>query len=904
MAISSEKEFDVIQGIREVHRDVAEKLNSKRLKEVIEERREIAKSGDVVDKLVFNEYEIEGIRRGLIKNPKKRLAAGGKVPKTLKKTMAKRKAKAKKNPHKHSISMRSPTFVRAHRKSWEDVFGDESQFAKEIYGRTWRVSVVEDEEGHEVSFGPDGSEEEREWLYYSGPVSSGEILVDAEERIKTLAKNPCIGLHFHAKDADELLEAAEKSGKRQAKKNPKKSGGLTAAQKKKLRLGWGQVNSGFMISETVLSEPVRALAIYKKGNKWGSSVVGRNGQPIKLIETFKHPSAFAAAKSAEDIVLNKPTKKGRKKARVQKNPFGRMPVNDPEDAKAIRIKLDALMPAASSKRGWVPLRRIYVDHFSGYDRKSFEEAIRPLIDVGEFEIGNRGTDIRRTARMKYQYNPSKAGIEEFGKQIAEGFIQEKGPKAATAKGSGEALRAYAGEHWGVHVSTRGKKFNEPAEAAPILKSARAHLKAIAKVKNPCIGLHFHAKDADELLEAAEKSGKRQAEKNPKTLKGRVKRAEKKIGKGAKKLGREVKKDVKAAGKDVKKFAGTKTGYGALGAGAGALLLGPVGAVAGAVGGTKLHDNPKKKSAYKGRLPGGLADKCKPSDFDKKALAKGTKVELEHTGDRKLAQEIAMDHLVEHPGYYEALEKMERKLEAKGNPKKKTLRGRVKRAEKKAESTGKRVGKRVKKDVKAAGKDVKKFAGTKTGYGALGAGAGALLLGPLGAVAGAVGGAKLHDNPTVFNELLRERLPEMSDEDVIRTYETYDSMYRQSSRPSYDFGSEGAPMVRSVIKDTKAEMRRRGLKPTSRLNPSHRRKNPTKVEHQALADRKWNMFEDSWDSYSMSNSPEDLLGAYSSVVEAELHYTHAGIENEDGRGYSPASAEADGIRTLMLERLGG
>jgi len=55
---------------------------------------------------------------------------------------------------------------------------------------------------------------------------------------------------------------------------------------------------------------------------------------------------------------------------------------------------------------------------------------------------------------------------------------------------------------------------------------------------------------------------------------------------------------------------------------------------------------------------------------------------------------------------------------------------------------------------------------------------------------------------------------------------------------------------------------------------------------------------------MSNSPEDLLGAYSSVVEAELHYTHAGIENEDGRGYSPASAEADGIRTLMLERLGG
>src|SRR5690606_9301458 len=43
---------------------------------------------------------------------------------------------------------------------------------------------------------------------------------------KAAKKNPCIGLHFHGKDADELLEAAEKSAKRSQKsvnENPKKS---------------------------------------------------------------------------------------------------------------------------------------------------------------------------------------------------------------------------------------------------------------------------------------------------------------------------------------------------------------------------------------------------------------------------------------------------------------------------------------------------------------------------------------------------------------------------------------------------------------------------------------------------------------------------------------------------------
>ena len=62
------------------------------------------------------------------------------------------------------------------------------------------------------------------------------------------------------------------------------------------------------------------------------------------------------------------------------------------------------------------------------------------------------------------------------------------------------------------------------------------------------------------------------------------------------------------------------------------------------------------------IPGGLAKSMPESDFDPQALAKGIKVELEHTSDEKIAKEIAKDHLVEDPKYYDKLEKME---ESKG-----------------------------------------------------------------------------------------------------------------------------------------------------------------------------------------------------------------------------------------------
>ena len=64
--------------------------------------------------------------------------------------------------------------------------------------------------------------------------------------------------------------------------------------------------------------------------------------------------------------------------------------------------------------------------------------------------------------------------------------------------------------------------------------------------------------------------------------------------------------------------------------------------------------------YKDKLPGGLADDKKPTDFSEEALAKGIEVELEHTSDRALAREIAMDHLTEDPRYYDKLESIEGK----------------------------------------------------------------------------------------------------------------------------------------------------------------------------------------------------------------------------------------------------
>jgi len=51
-------------------------------------------------------------------------------------------------------------------------------------------------------------------------------------------------------------------------------------------------------------------------------------------------------------------------------------------------------------------------------------------------------------------------------------------------------------------------------------------------------------------------------------------------------------------------------------------------------------------------------------YDLKQLKMGTKIEMEHTDDKLLAEKIAKDHLDEIPDYYTRLIKMEKEAEVK------------------------------------------------------------------------------------------------------------------------------------------------------------------------------------------------------------------------------------------------
>lgn len=70
--------------------------------------------------------------------------------------------------------------------------------------------------------------------------------------------------------------------------------------------------------------------------------------------------------------------------------------------------------------------------------------------------------------------------------------------------------------------------------------------------------------------------------------------------------------------------------------------------------------PKKEKlkAIKGLLKPARPD----SAYDKRQLAVGIKVELEHTRSKATAKRITKHHLDEHPKYYVELKKMEDKLE--------------------------------------------------------------------------------------------------------------------------------------------------------------------------------------------------------------------------------------------------
>jgi hypothetical protein len=59
------------------------------------------------------------------------------------------------------------------------------------------------------------------------------------------------------------------------------------------------------------------------------------------------------------------------------------------------------------------------------------------------------------------------------------------------------------------------------------------------------------------------------------------------------------------------------------------------------------------------IPGGAADGKTPKDFDPASLKEGRDHELEHTTNKPLAREIAMDHLEDDEDYYEKLGKMDK-----------------------------------------------------------------------------------------------------------------------------------------------------------------------------------------------------------------------------------------------------
>lgn len=78
---------------------------------------------------------------------------------------------------------------------------------------------------------------------------------------------------------------------------------------------------------------------------------------------------------------------------------------------------------------------------------------------------------------------------------------------------------------------------------------------------------------------------------------------------------------------------------------------------------KLAAHFERISKHIDKLPGGLADKKSPNDFNQRQLEMGIKIEKEeHTDDDDIATEIAMDHLEEFPNYYDKLKEMEEDME--------------------------------------------------------------------------------------------------------------------------------------------------------------------------------------------------------------------------------------------------
>jgi predicted metallo-beta-lactamase superfamily hydrolase len=80
----------------------------------------------------------------------------------------------------------------------------------------------------------------------------------------------------------------------------------------------------------------------------------------------------------------------------------------------------------------------------------------------------------------------------------------------------------------------------------------------------------------------------------------------------------------------------------------------------------LIDWKQAPSQFIDSIKGGLADSTNPSQYNPIELEKGIKVEMEHTNDPTIATEIAMDHLLEDPDYYNKLSKIHERVQRRGN----------------------------------------------------------------------------------------------------------------------------------------------------------------------------------------------------------------------------------------------
>lgn len=74
---------------------------------------------------------------------------------------------------------------------------------------------------------------------------------------------------------------------------------------------------------------------------------------------------------------------------------------------------------------------------------------------------------------------------------------------------------------------------------------------------------------------------------------------------------------------------------------------------------KLWAQPNRPFGKADLIPGGLAQGKTNKDFPAKKIKQGEKVEMEHTSSKKIAQEVARDHLVEDKNYYTKLARMEK-----------------------------------------------------------------------------------------------------------------------------------------------------------------------------------------------------------------------------------------------------